>query len=142
MRSQRISKVKRSRVAAAFRHQCAYCQTAERVVGPVLEIDHIVPVTRGGDATEANLALACPLCNSYKADLIEAIGPVNDQRTPLFHPRSQRWDDHFEWIEDGSIIYGKTPVGRATVAALKMNHPDMVATRRLWVEVGWHPPGT
>jgi hypothetical protein len=21
-----------------------------------------------------------------------------------------------------------------------MNHPDTIAARRLWVEVGWHPP--
>jgi len=38
------------------------------------------------------------------------------------------------------MIEGRTAVGRATVTALNMNHPDIVAARRLWIEVGWHPP--
>jgi hypothetical protein len=59
---------------------------------------------------------------------------------PLFNPRSGVWDEHFEWIEEGTVIRGKTPQGRATAAALYMNHPDIVAARRLWVIAGWHPP--
>jgi len=43
-------------------------------------------------------------------------------------------------IDDGTLIRGKTPVGRATVIALQMNHPDMIEARRLWVMAGWHPP--
>lgn len=140
MSRQRISRAKRKRVAAAFRWRCAYCQTAERIVGPVLEIDHILPESQGGDATEANLALACPLCNSHKASQTTAIDPESNQPTALFHPRLQKWEEHFEWVDGGAVIRGKTPVGRATVAALKMNHTDAVATRRLWAEVGWHPP--
>jgi hypothetical protein len=31
-------------------------------------------------------------------------------------------------------------VGRATVLALQMNHPDVVSVRQMWVTVGWHPP--
>jgi hypothetical protein len=31
-------------------------------------------------------------------------------------------------------------VGRATVAALNMNHPLIVEARYRWVQVGWHPP--
>jgi len=45
----------------------------------------------------------------------------------------------FEWIEGGTVIRGKTPKGRATVAALNVNHPDMVSARRLWAIAGWHP---
>ncbi len=44
------------------------------------------------------------------------------------------------WIEGGVSILGKTAKGRATVAALNMNHPDVVLARRLWVSAGWHPP--
>jgi hypothetical protein len=43
-------------------------------------------------------------------------------------------------MDGGALIEGITEVGRATVAALNMNHPDIVATRRLWLDVGWHPP--
>ncbi|MBE2201926.1 MAG: hypothetical protein IAE79_25185 [Anaerolinea sp.] len=50
------------------------------------------------------------------------------------------WHTHFEWQENGTIITGKTAVGRATVTILNMNQPDMVAARTLWVTANWHPP--
>ena len=46
----------------------------------------------------------------------------------MFHPRRQRWRDHFRW--DGFRIVGLTPTGRATVAALQMNRPLILAIRR------------
>lgn len=110
------------------------------IIGPLLEIDHIVPQSKGGTSYEDNLCLACPMCNSHKADRLTAIDPETEQTIPLFNPRTGSWSDHFEWVEDGAVIKGKTAKGRATVAALQMNHPDIVAARRLWVNVGWHPP--
>lgn len=43
---------------------CAYCEAVE---GP-FEIDHIVPVTRGGSNDPSNLCVACKPCNSSKGD--------------------------------------------------------------------------
>jgi hypothetical protein len=80
------------------------------------------------------------VCNSHKADRIEAVDPESGETVRLFNPRTDRWGDHFEWIEEGALVRGKTPIGRATVAALNMNHPDIVAARRLWIVAGWHPP--
>lgn len=37
-------------------------------------------------------------------------------------------------------IEGVTPIGRATVAALRMNRPLPVRARRVWVAAGMHPP--
>jgi hypothetical protein len=91
-------------------------------------------------ADEQNLTTACPMCNSHKADRMEAEDPESQMKTRLFNPRQDEWDAHFEWVESGTVIRGRTPVGRATVAALCMNHPDMVSARRLWVLAGWHPP--
>jgi hypothetical protein len=31
-------------------------------------------------------------------------------------------------------------IGRATVIALRMNNPVIVATRKRWFSIGWHPP--
>lgn len=140
MSPRRISATLRQRVAEATRFRCGYCLTAQRVVGPLLEIDHIFPEARGGTHDENNLVLACPMCNSHKADKYEAVDPESDQIVPLFNPGQEMWNEHFEWIEEGTVIRGKTPVGRATVIALQMNHPDMVEARRLWVLAGWHPP--
>ena len=140
MSPQYISAALRQRVAEAARFRCGYCLTSQRIIGPLLEIDHIIPEARGGTQDEENLFLACPMCNSHKSDRVEAVDPETMVRVPLFNPRAQVWYEHFEWIEEGTVIQGKTPIGRATVATLGMNHPDVVAARRLWVIAGWHPP--
>jgi hypothetical protein len=46
---------------------------------------------------------------------------------PLFHPRVDRWEDHFE--TRGGQVCGKTQVGRATVRLLNMNAPRRVELR-------------
>jgi len=140
MSRQRVSRAQRLRVFAAAKNRCAYCHTTERIVGPYLEIDHIVPESAGGTTADHNLTLACPLCNSHKSDRTHALDPQTGKVSPLFHPNEQAWHEHFRWLENGAVIVGTTPVGRATVVALDMNHPDVVATRRLWITVGWHPP--
>jgi 5-methylcytosine-specific restriction endonuclease McrA len=42
---------------------CAYCGVP---VGDVYDIDHIVPLSRGGSNWPGNLCIACPTCNSRK----------------------------------------------------------------------------
>jgi hypothetical protein len=136
----RISAQLRERVSRTARFSCGYCLTSQRVVGPLLEIDHILPASQGGTSKERNLWLACPLCNSYKADRVASLDPVTNVVVSLFNPREDRWSDHFEWTDGGTVIVGRTPVGRATALALNVNEPDVVAARRLWVTAGWHPP--
>ena len=66
--------------------------------------------------------------------------PDTGEELPLFNPRVDAWNVHFEWSDDGALIVGKTPCGRAAVVALHLNSPEIVVTRRLWVSVGWWPP--
>ena len=136
----RISAALRQRVAAAAGYRCGYCLTSQRIVGPLLEIDHIIPESRGGTDNEDNLFLACPMCNSHKAEKVEAFDTGTATIVALFNPRTERWQDHFRWIDDGAVVEGVSAIGRATVDALVMNHPEIVAARRLWVLAGWHPP--
>jgi hypothetical protein len=140
MSTARIPAALRLRIAQAARFRCGYCLTSQRIIGPLLEIDHYIPEARGGTTDEENLWLACPMCNSHKSDRIDAIDPETGVTVPIFNPCQEQWEIHFEWVEGGTVIRGKTSVGRGTVAALQVNHPDVVAARRLWVEVGWHPP--
>lgn len=140
MASSSISTALRQRVAETSRYRCGYCLTSQHIIGPLLEIDHIIPESQGGKSDEENLWLACPMCNSHKAARQEAVDPESGERVPLFNPRFDRWQIHFEWVETHTVIRGKTRKGRATVVALQMNHPDMIAARRLWVLAGWHPP--
>jgi len=50
MSPRNISAALRQRVAEAARFRCGYCLTAQRIIGPLLEIDHFIPESRGGSA--------------------------------------------------------------------------------------------
>lgn len=130
----------RRRVAEQSRHRCGYCLTQEIVVGRPMELDHLLPRSLGGPTTEDNLWLACSLCNEHKSNRVLVIDPQSGIQVRLFNPRKQRWQEHFEWAESGTRIDGTTDVGRATVAALRLNRPSLVLARGLWVAAGWHPP--
>ena len=128
------------RVREAARHRCGYRLSPQHLVLARLEIEHINPVARGGSDDESNLWLSCPLCNRHKADRTSATDPETGAVVPLFHPRQQRWSEHFRWTEDGLRIVGRTPTGRATVAALHLDDdPDALIVRSDWVLAGWHP---
>lgn len=105
-----------------------------------LEIEHIIPRARGGSDDESNLWFSCSLCNRHKGSQITGIDPLSGTLVALFNPRNQRWWEHFQWSPDGTRIIGVTPVGRATVAALRLNNELAVEVRRNWVLAGWHPP--
>jgi hypothetical protein len=129
------------RVRAAARERCGYCLSPQHLVMARLEIEHILPSSRGGSKEEFNLWLACPLCNAFKSNKINELDPVTGVVVPLFNPRTQVWWEHFEWTVDGLRITGKTPVGRATVVALRLDSdPDAIEVRSYWVAAGWHPP--
>jgi hypothetical protein len=140
MTRRRIPRSLRQRVIAESRNQCAYCHTPTAITGARLVIDHILPEAAGGQTIWANLCVACHACNEFKGAQVQAQDPLTGRLTPLFHPRRQPWRAHFGWSEDGCNIVGLTPTGRATVAALNMNHSVIVEARRRWVQVGWHPP--
>jgi hypothetical protein len=106
-----------------------------------LEIEHILPLSRGGSSDESNLWLSCPLCNGFKSDRISAADPTTGHEVDLFNPRRQRWNEHFAWSPDGLRVIGLTPAGRATVALLRLDSdPDAILVRTYWVQAGWHPP--
>jgi hypothetical protein len=43
------------------------------------------------------------------------------------HPQYQLWEKHFLWNADGTTILDLTPIGQATIAALRMNRPAFVS---------------
>lgn len=103
-------------------------------------MEHLIPLAAGGTDDEDNLWLACARCNRFKGAQVEARDAVTGEVHPLFDPRRQRWDEHFRWAFNGERVEGITPLGRATVEALRMNHEHTVAIRRNWILAGWHPP--
>lgn len=107
---------------------CEYCQLLQEHSPLVsLQIEHIIPYKHHGGDEVANLALACIDCNLAKGPNIAGYDPVTGKLTALFHPREQKWEDHFKWT--GLYLVGKTPIGRATVEVLRMNSEEQVQLR-------------
>lgn len=129
------------RVRNSARNRCGYCLSPQYLVMARLEIEHIIPISKGGSNDESNLWLACPLCNGYKSDKTTGVDPETGDTVKLFNPRTQVWSEHFCWTEDGLRIVGKTPTGRATVVVLHLSSDaDALKVRGYWVLAGWHPP--
>jgi 5-methylcytosine-specific restriction endonuclease McrA len=125
---------------------CEYCHSPERLSANRFTVDHIVPKSLGGSDALDNLALACRHCNERRYNFVAGIDPDTQEIVSLFNPRKQQWAEHFVWQDDGVVIEGTTPIGRATCLRLDLNdtrYPEedsIRATRRFWIQTGLHPP--
>jgi hypothetical protein len=103
-------------------------------------IDHIVAEKHGGKTETENLANCCVLCNQRKGSDLSSIDYATGQIAPLFHPRRDRWAEHFRFV--GSRIEPLTATGRATERLLQLNHADRIEERERLVaaEIVIAPP--
>lgn len=107
--------------------RCEYCQLpADDHPGP-FQIDHIIAEKHGGETAAENLALSCWHCNVHKGPNIAGLDPETRALTPLFHPRRDRWNEHFTW--DGPRLTALSAIGRTTIAVLRINDPLSIALR-------------
>jgi hypothetical protein len=126
-------------VAERAHHRCEYCHAPESIFNAVLEVEHITPIVAGGTNTEDNLALACRSCNGFKGSRRSSIDPESGQEERLYHPRQDRWDDHFSVSADSCEIAVLTGIGRVTALCLKMNSRAQLTARPFWVQLGLFP---
>ena len=84
------------------------------------------------DTTIDNLALACLHCNRHKGPNIAGRDVATGDLVRLFHPRQDRWSDHFAW--SGAELVERTPIGRITIHVLAINDPDFLAVRQVLSE--------
>jgi 5-methylcytosine-specific restriction endonuclease McrA len=56
-------------VAEQAMYRCGYCQTVQAISAIKLHVEHILPVSLGGQTVESNLWLACAMCNDYNVVL-------------------------------------------------------------------------
>ena len=140
MSKTRVPEPLRQSIVEQFKSCCAYCQTQQQISGVRLTVDHIIPESLGGQTETSNLCLACWDCNLYKAARIAVFDDVSQRAVRFFHPQKQLWGEHFSWSADGSLVIDKTTVGRVTIWALRMNRTELILSRKLWTDVGWHPP--
>mgnify|MGYP001362519302 CR=1 FL=1 len=124
------------------------------------EIEHIVPRARWSDYQAgvfpalrrrdrlalsspdhiAKYAWACFFCNNAKGGRARL---AKDAR--LFDPRYDHWPNHFAFLASShySVILGLTPIGQATVEALKLNGggPESpLVARHVAIMNGDYPP--
>ena len=134
-----------SRLPAALRRQvreragyrCEYCLLAEEDAHLPHEPDHIIAEKHGGASTLENLALACFDCNRFKGSNIASLDPKSGQLVPLFNPRTQNWEEHFE--VSGGQIMPLTAVGRVTEQVLRLDLPKRVEVREILADLGDYP---
>lgn len=86
------------------------------------------------------MALACGGCNGHKYTKITGIDPVSNQEVPLFNPRKDIWEMHFQWSADNLKMIGITAIGRATINTLHLNRENVVNLRILTSMTNEHPP--
>jgi hypothetical protein len=118
----------RTLVRERAQNACEYCHLHQDD-SPLaaLHVEHVIPKVHGGTDDLDNLALAGIDCNLHKGTNLAGIDPQTNELTELFHPRREKWDEHFE--SQGVYLVGKTAIGRTTVRVLSMNSEDQVALR-------------
>jgi hypothetical protein len=135
-----ISEQMRRFVIQRAGNRCEYCGLSQEGQEATFHVDHIIPISAGGESNPANLALACVSCSLRKGAREIAVDPLSKEEVPLYHPRRENWSDHFHW--DSVYLVGLTSTGRATVEALQMNRRLILSIRREEALRGRHPTKT
>ncbi|MBM4083363.1 MAG: HNH endonuclease [Planctomycetes bacterium] len=128
-----------AQLALQARHRCEYCHAPEAAFNLPFEVEHVIPIARGRADDETNCALSCRACDLRKSAHISAIDPQSQRAVRLFHPRQDRWEEHFRVNPENGEIEGLTAIGRGTVAQLRMNSDAQMAARRQWIRLGLFP---
>lgn len=119
---------------------CEYCRLLQDAAGVTFHVEHVRPRALGGPTVLANLALSCPGCNLAKGSRIAGVDAAGSERE-LFNPRGYEpwilgWHLHFALDRRTGRIIATTPIGEATLAALKMNSRQRTFARKLQIEAG------
>jgi hypothetical protein len=128
--AESLDSIDRQRAAS----RCEYCRLPESESRLRHVLDHVVARQHGRRTDAQNLALCCGRCNQFKGPNLAGLNPQTGQMSHLFHPRIDRWAEHFRY--DGAVLVGLTPVGRATVTVLAINLPIRVAAREALIRLG------
>jgi len=116
---------------------CEYCLIHQDDAHFTYQVDHIISRKHRGATTTGNLALACLRCNVAKGTDIGSLAGRPPQLEPLYHPRRDRWSDHFRLA--GARIVPLTVIGEATVRLLQLNASDRLLLRRALQKAGRYP---
>jgi hypothetical protein len=118
--------------------RCEYRQVHQGDLDLPFEVDHVIAEHHLGRTEARNLCLACFACNRHKGPNVAGVDPKTRKIVPLFNPRRQKWSRHFR--RAGPVLVGRTPKGRATVIALKINLDYRIDLRQGLIDEGKFPP--
>jgi hypothetical protein len=121
-------------VRARAGNRCEYCRLPQDAIDGTLQIEHVIALQHFGSDDLSNLALACDRCNLQKGPNLTGLDPEDGALIPLFHPRTDGWEDHFELV--GPVIAGLTPIGRTTARLLQMNDRTRLQLRAVLLAAG------
>lgn len=110
---------------------CEYCH--RHIHEESYQVDHVFPESRGGKTIRINLSISCERCNRNKGDNVEWKDPFTGILSPIFNPRSMRWEEHFIFGQSplGQEIMGRSSIGRATASLLFRHTPQYIPGRDL-----------
>lgn len=115
--------------------RCEYCRLRqEHDHFHTFHVEHIVARQHRGPDVPENLALACHQCNAHKGTNLSSFDPDTNEIVRLFHPRRDRWHEHF--AREGARIVGLTAIGRTTAWLLQMNADERVELRSVLMQLG------
>lgn len=117
---------------------CEYCLIAEADTFFGCAADHIISEKHGGATDAANLAYACVTCNQAKGSDLGSIDWATDALVRFFHPRRDKWSEHFRLR--GDELQPLTPIGIVTARILGFNSFERRLERRALIDAGCFPP--
>ena len=129
----------RREVADRAQFRCEYCLYPEMRSGFLHQVDHIVSRKHNGSTNLENLAYSCILCNRYKGSDVAGIHNRTGEAVRLFHPRQDRWPEHFRLR--GAVIEPLTPEGEITAIILRFNQAERIVERAGLQNRGEYPRG-
>ena len=109
--------------------RCEYCLLHQDDSFFTHEIDHIYAEKHGGETSPSNLCCACADCNGHKGSDLCSLDPDTGNITALFHPRRDKWSDHFQLNPQNGVIEPLTAQGRVTAKVLQLNRGDLLIDR-------------
>ena len=116
---------------------CEYCLLHQDDNFFAHEVDHIIAEKHHGETAANNLCLSCFDCNRHKGSDIASIDLDTGDLIPLFHPRRDNWEIHFDL--DGGVVVPLTAIGRVTVHILDMNSVDRIIKRAELIQLDRYP---
>ena len=117
--------------------KCEYCHMPEGFTTLRFQQDHVIARKHRGAKILDNLAWSCADGNAYKGSDLSGLDPETGKLERLFNPRTDRWQEHFDW--NGAVLVAKTATGRVTVSLLQINREERLAVRRELMAAGLFP---